>query len=73
MINERWKYQIKIGLPFGILLSICMSFPRSLRTSFSEEFLSTGFLLQLFVSIVGGIFGFGYYIWKEKVKKDSKK
>ena len=67
-MSERWKYQIKSGLPFGLLLPIVLGLLDWYGTSFSEAFLTLKFLISLLVFLLGGIFVIGYYNWKEVQK-----
>ncbi len=67
-MSERWKYQIKSGLPFGLLLPIVLGLLDWYGTSFSEAFLTLKFLNSLLVFLLGGIFVIGYYNWKEVQK-----
>ncbi|WP_396156141.1 hypothetical protein [Flavobacterium sp.] len=67
-MNERWKYQIKSGVPFGILLPIVLGLLDWYGTSFSEAFFTLKFLISLLVFLFLGIFVIGYYNWREKRK-----
>lgn len=67
-MSERWKYQIKSGLPFGLLLPIVLGLLDWYGTSFSEAFFTLKFLISLLVFLFGGIFVIGYYNWKEVQK-----
>jgi hypothetical protein len=67
-MSERWKYQIKSGLPFGLLLPIVLGLLDWYGTSFSEAFFTLKFLISLLVFLLGGIFVIGYYNWKEVQK-----
>jgi hypothetical protein len=70
-MNKRWKYQIKSGLPFGLLLPIVLGLLDWYGTSFSEAFLTKRFLINLIIFLFGGIFVIGYYNWKEVQKKEE--
>jgi cytochrome c biogenesis factor len=67
-MSERWKCQIKSGLPFGLLLPIVLGLFDWYGTSFSEAFFTIKFLISLLVFLLGGIFVIGYYNWKEVQK-----
>ena len=67
-MSERWKYQIKSGLPFGLLLPIVLGLLDWYGTSFSEAFFTLKFLISLLVFLLGGIFVVGYFNWKEVQK-----
>jgi nicotinamide riboside transporter PnuC len=70
-MSERWRYQIKSGLPFGLLLPIVLGIIDWYKTSFSEAFFTFKFLISLLVFLFGGIVVIGYYNWKEKRKNEE--
>ena len=70
-MSERWKYQIKSGLPFGLLLPIVLGLFDWYGTSFSDAFLTKKFLINLIIFLFGGIFVIGYFNWKEEQKKEE--
>lgn len=72
-MSERWKYQIKSGSFFGLILTIASSLFKALDIGFVAEYVSLQFLLKLIVYILVGIFFVGYFNWKAKIKKDSEK
>ena len=72
-MNERWRYQIKTGSRFGILMALIFGFWESYTSSFEEAFLSLKFILKLVIFIVIGIFLIGYESWLNKLKKDKKR
>jgi cytochrome c biogenesis factor len=67
-MNERWKYQIKSGLPFGLLLPIGLGLVDCYGTSFSEAFFTLKFLITLLIFLFLGIFVIGFNNWKERRK-----
>lgn len=67
-MSERWKCQIKSGLPFGLLLPIFLGLLDWYGTSFSQAFFTLKFLITLLVFLFLGIFVIGYYNWREKRK-----
>jgi len=67
-MSERWKYQIKSGLPFGLLLPIFLGFLDWYGTSFSDAFFTLKILISFLVFLFLGIFVIGYYNWREKRK-----
>jgi len=67
-MNERWKYQIKTGLPFGIIMPVVLTSLDWYGTSFKEAFLTQKFLISLIVFLFGGVFVIGYFNWKEYKK-----
>ena len=71
-MNERWKYQIKKGLPFGIIMPIVITSIDWYGTSdtFTQAFVSKKFLVELIVFLLVGIFAIGYSSWREKAKNE---
>ena len=69
-MSERWKYQIKTGLPFGLLMPVAMTTFEWYYSSFTEAFFSLKFLVKLGIFLFVGIFLIGYSNWKAK-KKDE--
>lgn len=67
-MNERWKYQIKTGLPFGIIMPVVLTSLDWYGTSFKEAFITQKFLISLIVFLFGGVFVIGYFNWKEHKK-----
>ncbi len=69
-MNERWKYQIKTGLPFGFSMPIILTLWDWYDTSFTEAFFTKKFLISVVVFIFVGVFAIGYSNWKEKQKNE---
>lgn len=67
-MSERWQYQIKTGLFYGILASILLTLFELVEKSFSDAFLTYTFMLRVVVLILAGIFLVGYSNWKSKEK-----
>lgn len=70
-MSERWKYQIKAGLPFGLLMPILLTCFEWYGTSFSEAFFTKKFLVYLAVFLFAGIFVIGYFNWAEHKKNQE--
>lgn len=70
-MSPRWKYQIKSGLPFGLLMPVVLGVIEWFGTSFSEAFLTLKFLISLLVFLFGGIVVIGYFNWKEVQKNEE--
>ena len=70
-MSERWKYQIKIGLIWGIILSVILMAIDLFENSFEDVFFSKINLLRTLYFIVVGIFLLGYLSWKKKIKRDK--
>lgn len=71
-MSERWKYQIRKGLPFGIIMPILITLFEWYGTSetFAQAFFTLKFLLKLVVFMALGIFLIGYSYWREKAKNE---
>lgn len=71
-MNERWKYQLKKGLPFGIVMPIIITLFEWYGTSetFGQAFFTLRFLLKFIVFMALGIFLIGYSYWREKAKNE---
>lgn len=71
-MNERWKCQIRKGLPFGIIMPIAMTSLDWFGTSatFVEAFFTLKFLIKFLVFMTIGIFLIGYSYWRERAKNE---
>lgn len=69
-MSERWKYQIKKGLPFGIVMPILLAGFEGYGTSYADAFLSEKFAIQLVAFLLAGIFIIGYSYWRERQKNE---
>lgn len=71
-MNERWKYQLRKGLPFGIIMPVLLTLFEGYGaiTPYSEAFLSEKFLMLLGLFLLAGIFIVGYSAWREKAKNE---
>lgn len=70
-MSKRWKYQLKIGLIWGISFSMIIQVFDLLNMSFSQAFLSKRCLLRMLFFIVIGIFIVSYFSWKQKTKEEN--
>jgi drug/metabolite transporter superfamily protein YnfA len=66
-MSERWKYQVKVGLFWGIFMTV-FNLLFSNERPISAQIVSQAFYIRLFVFTIGGIFVMGYIMWKQKVK-----
>jgi hypothetical protein len=70
-MSERWKFQLKSGGIWGLFMSLFFLLfnmkeqPIVFQLEHYEFWLRTAFYLII------GIFGLGYYNWKQKVKRDN--
>ncbi|RTY95812.1 hypothetical protein [Flavobacterium sp. GT3R68] len=72
-MSERWKYQIKNGGLWGIIMIVPMVLFRINEKTISEQISSPKFYLRVLVYLAIGIFLIGYINWKAKVKSESTK
>ena len=70
-MSERWKYQLKIGLIWGIVLSLSLSVFDVFGMSFEDAFLSKKNLLRTLYFVLTGIFVVSYFRWKKKIKIEN--
>ena len=70
-MSERWKYQIKSGLFFGLAMSVIIGIWEVYISSFSEVFLNYRYYLRIGILTLAGIFFVGYFHWKEKQKQQK--
>ena len=67
-MNERWKYQLKIGLFWGVFMTLFNVLFEIKEKSLNEQFTSTSFYLRFVVFTLVGILFLGYVNWKAKKK-----
>lgn len=70
-MSERWKHQIKTGLPFGIIMPILLASFEWYGTTFESAFFTRKFLIQLSIFLFCGIFIIGYSNWRERQKNNE--
>jgi hypothetical protein len=70
-MSERWKYQIKTGLFWGIFMSVFNVLFDLQEKSISTQLSTANFYLRAVVFILVGIFLLGYINWKAKVKRET--
>ena len=68
---ERWKYQIKIGLFWGVFMSVFNMLFEIQEHSIMEQISKPNFYFRAIIFILVGIFGLGYFNWKS-IKKPVK-
>jgi hypothetical protein len=71
-MNERWKYQIKTGLPWGIFMTVFMILFEIRKVPFLEQVSKPFFYFKAVAYVAVGIFILGYSSWKSKKKKHNK-
>jgi len=65
-MNERWKFQVKNGLIWGLIMSSCLAVFDVFEMSFEDAFLSKKTLFRTFYFVFTGIFLVSYFRWKRK-------
>lgn len=70
-MSERWKFQIKYGLIWGLMVSFIMAGFDLFEMSFEDAFLSKKNLSRMLLFVVSGIFVVSYFSWKKKIKRES--
>ena len=70
-MSDRWKYQLKMGGFWGIFMIIFMTLFELKEKPFLEQLSSTNFYFRAIVYLVLGIFGLGYYNWKQKMRSEK--
>jgi predicted transporter len=70
-MNERWKFQVKNGLIWGLIMSSCLAVFDVFEMSFEDAFLSKKTLLRTFYFVFTGIFLISYSRWKKKTRIEN--
>ncbi len=70
-MSERWNYQIKTGLLWGLIMIILMALFESQETPIQQQLASSRFYIRGSIYILVGIFLLGYFNWKQKQKNQS--
>ena len=71
-MSERWKYQIKTGLPWGVFMTVFMILFEIKEVSFIDQVSKPFFYFKAVSYILLGIFVLGYSSWKSKIKRQTK-
>lgn len=70
-MSERWKYQLKTGGLWGVFMTLFNVLFEIKEKPLYQQFSSTNFYIRAAVFILVGIFGLGYYNWKQKEKQKN--
>jgi len=70
-MSERWKYQIKTGTFWGIFMIVFMTLFEWKEKPILNELASPKFYLKVLIYLLVGVFGLGYFNWKQKVKQQN--
>lgn len=72
-MNERWKYQLKVGLPWGIFMTVFMAL-FNMNDKPIADLVQTGFFyFQMIGFLLFGVFVLGYSSWKSKIRREANK
>lgn len=72
-MNERWKYQLKVGLPWGIFMTVFMALFNVNEKPLAELVQTWFFYFQMVMFLLVGVFVLGYSSWKSKTRRESNK
>jgi hypothetical protein len=70
-MNERWKYQLKVGLFWGLFMLVFMTLFEWKEQPIMTQLSSLKFYVRLVVYLALGIFFVGYFSWKGKDPKNN--
>jgi membrane-anchored glycerophosphoryl diester phosphodiesterase (GDPDase) len=70
-MSERWKFQLKSGLIWGLIMSFLMYAVDTIDMSFRDAFLTRKNLFRILFFVITGIFLVGYFSWKKKIKSKN--
>ncbi len=70
-MSERWKFQLKNGLIWGLIMSFLMYAVDTIDMSFRDAFLTRKNLFRILFFVITGIFLVGYFSWKKKIKSEK--
>jgi uncharacterized membrane protein len=72
-MSERWKYQLKTGIFWGLFMIIFMTIINWREKPIMTEVTLPKFYVKLAIYLIVGIFGLGYFNWKALKKQEDKK
>lgn len=70
-MSKRWKMQIIFGTVWTLVVTATLAIMDLQQQTFSEQLSSPGFWVRFVLTLIIGIFGLGYYQWKQKVKREQ--
>jgi len=70
-MSERWKYQIKSGGIWGVLMVVFFTLFELKSTSLLQQVENPKFWLRCLIYIACGVFILGYFNWKAKLKSEN--
>lgn len=70
-MSEKWKYQLKYGLIWGLLVSFITAALDLYSMTFQEVYLSEKNTIRTSSFILAGIFVVSYFSWKKKLIREN--
>ncbi|WP_298156087.1 hypothetical protein [Flavobacterium sp.] len=68
-MSERWKFQVRMGLFWGIFMSVFQLLFELNETPALLQLNNKWFYIRLLLQILAGIFVVGYFSWTSREKK----
>ncbi|QBZ97054.1 hypothetical protein [Flavobacterium sangjuense] len=72
-MNERWKYQLKTGGLWGVLMIVFSILFTLKEKPLEVQLTSPNFYIRSLVYLLAGTFILGYFNWKAKKKAEENK
>jgi hypothetical protein len=70
-MSKRWKYQLKYGIIWGLLVSFITASFDLYNMTFQEVYLTEKNLIRTLYFVLTGIFLVSYFSWKKKIKEEG--
>ena len=70
-MSERWKYQIKTGGLWGLIIAVVIPTLDLFQLSFEQAFFSKHNFIRTAYFVTFGVCLIGYLSWRKKVKSES--
>jgi hypothetical protein len=71
-MSDRWKYQVKFGVFWGVFMTAFNILFEIKEISFSEQISKPDLYLRFVVHTGLGLFLVGYFNWKSQAKNEDK-
>jgi len=71
-MNDRWKHQVKTGLPWGIFMTVLMALFQMKEKPLLIQLNDGQFYFRLVCFLLFGVFVLGYSSWKALVNRRKK-
>ena len=70
-MSKRWKYQLKYGVIWGLLVSFVTASFDLFNMTFEEVYLTKKNIIRTSYFVLAGIFFVSYFSWKKKTKEET--